>query len=573
MPATRFVVVVCSPLRSFRCGLLLWTGLCIACSGSAAPSSSDGTEPKSTEIAPRPSNSGELLGSTATEDVPIEAWTIVQSGIEVQASILRTQAAGSSPGPLREGESVTVRFSMSDTTTREPLGGVFPAGWLHRHPGPRDDGPGRCHDQVESFVGGSLLDKPELDLNVYHVITLNEDATLSVVDPLFGFGGSKLLHLVDLASPGFDWALDDDHERLFVSQPQARRVAVVDTHLWNVVSQLDVDGPPGRVHLQPDAGRLWVAIDGSKEIVAFDPRTLARLGRVEVGEGPHAFASAPNSRTLYVTAAAAGTVTVVDTGSVRAVHTVPTSGRPVAVAFSSKAQGAYVSLEDRGEVLMLDGTSSEEIARIEVEPGIGMIDFEPDGRLGFVVDRPHDAVHIIDTARNQLVQTARVEEEPDQVTFSRKLAYVRHAGSSTVLMIPVDTVGRLGQPVHVVDFTGGDNPPGRTEHPTPAAGIVQAPGADAVLVANPEDQSIYMYTEGMAAPMGEFSNYGHQPRAVLVVDRSLKERAPGRYETHTVLRRAGEYDLAMFIDSPRIVHCFPLRIETVIAPVTAPEGA
>jgi hypothetical protein len=64
----------------------------------------------------------------------------------------------------------------------------------------------------------------------------------------------------------------------------------------------------------------------------------------------------------------------------------------------------------------------------------------------------------------------------------------------------------------------------------------------------------------MAAPMGSFANYGRQPRAVLVVDRSLKERAPGTYESVTTLRGPGKYDLALYLESPRVVHCFPVAV-------------
>ena len=38
---------------------------------------------------------------------------------------------------------------------------------------------------------------------------------------------------------------------------------------------------------------------------------------------------------------------------------------------------------------------------------------------------------------------------------------------------------------------------------------------------------IYYYSEGMAAPMGNFQNYRRVPRAVKVVDRSLREEARG----------------------------------------------
>ena len=97
--------------------------------------------------------------------------------------------------------------------------------------------------------------------------------------------------------------------------------------------------------------------------------------------------------------------------------------------------------------------------------------------------------------------------------------------------------------------------------PTPAAGIIQAPGATAVLLANPLDKSIYYYKEGMAAPMGHFKNYSREPRAVMVVDRSLQEIEPGTYETAATLRRPGKYDLAFFLDAPRLVHCFDFKID------------
>jgi hypothetical protein len=111
----------------------------------------------------------------------------------------------------------------------------------------------------------------------------------------------------------------------------------------------------------------------------------------------------------------------------------------------------------------------------------------------------------------------------------------------------------------VADFTGGQNPLGKVSRPSPADSIVRAPGATAVLVTNPADGAIYYYKEGMAAPMGSFTTYGREPRAVLVVDRSLKERTPGSYQTVTRLQ-PGRYRVALFLESPRTVHCFELSV-------------
>jgi len=90
---------------------------------------------------------------------------------------------------------------------------------------------------------------------------------------------------------------------------------------------------------------------------------------------------------------------------------------------------------------------------------------------------------------------------------------------------------------------------------------VLAPERNAVIVANPADNVIYYYTEGMAAPMGDFQNYRREPRAVLVVDRSLRENEAGIYSTTVKLPASGKYDIAFLADAPRVAHCFEASAE------------
>ena len=123
----------------------------------------------------------------------------------------------------------------------------------------------------------------------------------------------------------------------------------------------------------------------------------------------------------------------------------------------------------------------------------------------------------------------------------------------------------FARPVSIVwRGNAGQHPLGAWKRPSPADSMVRAPGANAVLVANPADQAIYFYKEGMAAPMGHFKNYGREPRAVAVVDRSFQEVEPGVYESGATLSRPGTYDLALFTSSPRMVHC--VRFEVAADP-------
>jgi len=61
--------------------------------------------------------------------------------------------------------------------------------------------------------------------------------------------------------------------------------------------------------------------------------------------------------------------------------------------------------------------------------------------------------------------------------------------------------------------------------------------------------------------MGSFQNYGSEPRAVLVVDRSLKETAPGFYSTTFALPPSGIYDVAFLLDAPRVDNCFAVEVK------------
>ena len=202
-----------------------------------------------------------------------------------------------------------------------------------------------------------------------------------------------------------------------------------------------------------------------------------------------------------------------------------------------------------GAVVAVDGVSPKPRARIASTPVSARSASLPAGASPSW-SNPRKTVHVVDAASNRLIQTADVEAEPDQVAFSDELAYIRHRGSETVLMIPLEDRGHAGQAGAGGGLPRRPAPSRPPPRPTPAAGIVQAPGAAAVLVVNPEDKVDLLLQGRHGRAMGSFQNYGKQPRAVLVVDRSLEERAPGSYETLAKMSGPGDYDLALFVDSP-----------------------
>jgi hypothetical protein len=125
-------------------------------------------------------------------------------------------------------------------------------------------------------------------------------------------------------------------------------------------------------------------------------------------------------------------------------------------------------------------------------------------------------------------------------------------------MINLLSLGREAKPI-VQSFAAGALPP-RAAGELPLADSMAAANIDAaVLVVNPADNTTYYYMEGMNAPASNYQSYGASARAVTVVDRSLKETEPGVYTSKVRIPVAGRYDVALMVNSPRIIHCFSLE--------------
>ena len=453
------------------------------------------------------------------------------------------------------GEETTLRFQITGTNGRVPLSNLRPVVWIdQRQPGQAST-PRACKDKVQAFLQASFTRRPTVDLNAYFILALNDEPNISVIDPLSGFGGSKLYTLIPLKSPGEDWVITPDNKRFYVSMPQSNQVAVIDVPTWNVVANIDAGTKPTRLALQHDQRYLWVGTADGVTVV--DTVTAKPAAQIKTGAGPHEIVLNDDDQRAYVTNKEAGTVSIIDVPRLATLKEIKVGAKPVAIAFSSVSQTAYVACEGEGTILAIGGAKQDIITRIQAEPGIRTIQMPPEGHYGFALNSIKSVVHIFDVSSNRVVHTVPVGPASDQITFTKQFAYVRSAASEFVTMI---NLGALGKEAAVTRFPGGQRAPGESRSTSIAAAIVPAPDDGSVLVANPADQTIYYYTEGMAAPMGSFQNYKRDPRALLVVDNSLRETERGIYSSSVRLMTPGVYDVVFLLDSPRVINCFEMTV-------------
>ncbi len=494
--------------------------------------------------------------------IPSGPQKLVTQGLEVEFTIEPvTPAAAGTPG-LMEGQDARVRVRVTDTATRSPLAGIRPTIWMTQRTGERAT-PEQCKEKIKTFIQGSLRARPDVDLNSYFLLALNSEPNISVIDPLLGFGGTKLIALVMLKTPGEDWVLTADQERLFVSMPASNQVAVVDTNTWKVVANVDTGARPVRLALQPDEKYLWVGTDEGAEsgVTVIDAATFKPVARVPTGAGHHELALSADNRTAFVTNRDAGTLSVIDVPKLSKTADVKTGRGADAVAVSPLSKFVYVADRVGGQVAVVDPSKASVMTHVAAAPGISAVRFAPGGRYGFVPNPSSGGVHIFDASTNRPLHDLQVAKGkdvagrgPDQVAFTKEFAYIRSAGSLDVTMVRLNTIG--GE-MDVVTFPAGQAAPSDSRTVAAAANsITPAPEGNSMLVANLADKMIYYYAEGMAAPMGDFQNYKREPRAVLVADRSLREVKTGTYETVTRLPKDGAYDVAFLLDAPRVTHCF-----------------
>ena len=460
-----------------------------------------------------------------------------------------------------EGQQAVFQFRITDATG-EPMTGLRMAAWLDQAQGDKLADNKSCHDKIQSFLQMQMSARPEVDLNTYYLLALTKEPSIMIIDPRVGFGSSKLYAVIDLAAPGADWVQARNGDRIFVSMPSVNQVAAIDSLTFRMISNIKAGGKPSRIVLQPDGKYLWVAndeADGPAEsgVTVIDTTTFLVVAHIPTGKGHHEIAVDENQN-VYVSNQQDGTVSVINGEKLAKVKDIPVGKTPVAMAYSARSKSVYAASRDDGKITVISAEDQAVSGTLAEKPGLTALAITPDGRWGFVANGTEDRVSLFDVSSGKFTQQYKVGRSPDQLAFTVSYVYVQSRESETISLIPLSEVGSTS---HTAEFPAGQNPPGELETML-ASPITSSLEGDAAFVTNPADRRIYYYTEGMAAPMFSIEGYGKTPTALMLLDRSIHETAPGIYSVGFRLPAPGLYDVPIFVDSPAVSHCFEFTVKT-----------
>jgi YVTN family beta-propeller protein len=490
---------------------------------------------------------------------PVRAEQGETAGITIGFT-LSALKAGEAPAAGRDAS-----FAFTFKTGTTALRSARPAAWLVPRTGTAVPDERQCRILAASIVRGATLTVPALDLNGFYILSMADNASIAVIDPRHGFGGSRLIGMATFDAPANDWALTADQTLMAVAEPAAHQVTLIDTRDWSVKAKVSV----------PNATRLAFAPDGRTLIASYlsaRPGAPAESGivlidvghsaaaphRIATGVGPHDLALDPQGRFAFVLNGGADSVSVVDLVTRQVAATLTTGKRPVALAYSALAQRLYAAAQD-GSIMVFGGEPLAEVTTIEVLAGITVLRFAPGDRFLLAASPTANTVVVLDSATDRIVQRIATRGSVDAIGFSNRIAYLRQRASEFVEAIPLDQIGVEGRVPAGISVAAGRLALGAAANPARADAMAATPSGDGMLIANPGDRAIYLYYEGMSAPSSSFSTL-REPRAVRIVDRSLRESEPGVYRTIARLPRAGLYDVVTYLDAPRLTHCFALRI-------------
>lgn len=489
------------------------------------------------------------------------AERVEKQGVAIDFSLTPLSAHALLDIPVA-GSDAMAKFRITDARTEQPISGMRPRAWFSARHSEMVANETECTDKIRSLASGNLAKRADIDLNSYQVLTLNHDKTITVINPLVAFNKTKLESIIVLPASGADWVLSKDRHFLYVTMPEASAVAIVDTLTRKLISTVPTGEKttPRRIALQPDGRYVWIGLDGAAQVAVIDTSTQQIARNIPAGNGLHQIAFAADSRFAYVTNSEADTVTVIDTEKMVRITDIDTDKTPVAIVYGPASKLIYVSTINSDAINVLDPEKQQVIKRISVKSrGIVALSFEPSGRYLFAVNQLSSTVEVIDSATHVIVASTSVVKEPDQVLFSDRYAYVRGLDSEKFSLIDV-TALKDGQ-IASLDIQAGRLPPSAAPDEIGVASMIApTPGGNAVLIANAADRMLYYYQEGMMAPMGTFTNYKRIPLALMILDRSLTETAPGVYSAPVKLGKAGRFDVPLLIDQPKLMNCFQINV-------------
>ncbi|MCP9469890.1 MAG: hypothetical protein NNA31_07820 [Nitrospira sp.] len=505
------------------------------------------------------------------------ALVLMDQRVEVEGVTLRVQLERDDNWDGKESDPVSrtdrpIRLTVEAKRAPDgtPLTQWWPGAWIDWQIDPLSGSVPTCSQRIGRYLGGSLLARPLVDLTGSYVVTMDQEPSLSVLDPSVNFAGrSSLYRSVSLPAPAADWVATPDDRWLVLAVPSTKAVIVVETGDFTIAHRIDRPRHPRQLFMQPQSRLIWISEledraggKGQGWLTAIDTATWSVVESFSVREGLPLVTFAAEGGWVYVANRSARQLTIIDSRRMVVHRTLSLDFSPTGLAATPSEPMLWVVDGKKGRVVRFD-VDGHERDRLAVAPTLEWASLSPDGRWVVVATPPTGLTAIATTSPHRMVSIP-LSGKPRDLLWSDQFAYVLVPEQGTLSLFTWPSLGEGAVPVKSIAI-GASALSVRAGGPTASTMTLMADGKG-TFIAHPTERTIYTYMEGMNAPTQGVRAYGHTPLAVKTVRRTLQEIEPGVYHQWVRLpASSGRLMLAIAGESPLVRTCVglpPLGQET-----------
>jgi hypothetical protein len=451
------------------------------------------------------------------------------------------------------GKPFGLRVALTDATTGRAPRNLILAGWIRT----QSSANASCEAAAQAFRVTAQPPLGSVDLNGILVVTLNEDASVGVIDPKLNLQSSNMIAAANLEKLPFDMAVDPTKfQAFFVTGGQS---GLTSLSLLTGEQARHFEAEPDLSSIvSGDSSGLWVGRTDGEMFSFDDPNVLHHVGSGAVSLR----ASAEPDSTLLAGFASERGLVVLDGAT--GVHTLELPLFEALFDLTLLRDGSVIALPRSGNIAKIVYPDAPNYA-VEIPLGFRArrIVASPGGRHAIAYAPGEPAAVVIDVARGEVVQPLELADSVlTEVTFTDDTAYLLSLDGGFAGLIDLNSVA-LGKPAQIrkIDLA-------RKSHKFHEGGGLLVPlwPSPQVIAVSPETQTGWLLNDKQAVgempPMDSIRLRGGVPSRVAIIDRSFRETVPGVFET-VALVQGGDHELVLTTGIGGMTACIGFRVRGV----------
>lgn len=207
-------------------------------------------------------------------------------------------------------------------------------------------------------------------------------------------------------------ALTPDGRDLLVTCPGNNSVRVIDTLSFSVSPRIDVGSGPTRAVITGDGRTAFVLNKLSNDVSVVNLPGRQATGTIQVESSPSGMALDDRSGRLYVANSGSNNLSVISTSSLQVTDRIAVGPGAAAVALDPVEDRLAVLLGSSRAIVFVDRRLGVRISSTPLPRSGSQLEYDPDGRLFYVVSSDSDSLLVLDRISGQVQRVIGVGRRP-----------------------------------------------------------------------------------------------------------------------------------------------------------------